>query len=80
MHCQWRSQRGEGQGGRGGWGSAPNPGAASTQECSWVLKSGAEPPATFLRQSRPGVWDGDPTTAAPLPLPPLATPLNSQKQ
>ncbi len=26
-------RRQEGAGGRGGWGSAPNPGAASPQEC-----------------------------------------------
>ncbi len=27
---------------------------------------GAEPPATLLRRSRPGVWGGAPTAAAPL--------------
>ncbi len=27
-----------GQGGRGGWGSTRNPGAASPQECSWGLR------------------------------------------
>ncbi len=31
---------------------------------------GPEPPATFLRRSRPGVWGGVPTAAAPLPPPP----------
>ncbi len=58
------------------WGSAPNPGAASPQERCWGLPppdpllngvwggaptgSGAEPPATFLRRSRPWVFWGEP--------------------
>ncbi len=37
---------------------------------------GAEPPATFLRRSRPGVWGCSPNRRAPLsPVPLLATAL-----
>ncbi len=52
---QCRSQEG-GRGARGGWGSAPNPGATSPQECCWGLcpqpPAGA-PPQTPLGATAP---------------------------
>ncbi len=51
-----------GQGGRGGWGSGPNPGAASPQECSWGYRPqtpAVTPPQTplGLRQTKTGWLD-----------------------
>ncbi len=51
------------------WGSAPDPLGAPPQIPRLGGGSGAEPPAAFLRRSRPGVWGGAPTAAAPLPPP-----------
>ncbi len=59
------------RGARGGWGSAPNPvhegiwGRSPQRGLGWSPTEvlGAEPPAAFLRRSRPGVWGGAPTAA-----------------
>ncbi len=91
-YSQWRSQRGGGHGGRIDWVFASNPGGAPSQTpcrrgagsgAESQRGSGAEPPATFLRRSRPGVCGGAPTAAAPpppCPPPPLAMPLTIKQQ
>ncbi len=48
------------------WGSAPNPVQEAVLGREPRAGSGAEPPATFLRRSRPGVWGGAPNRRGPL--------------